>query len=161
MFADEKHAGQKRMFSGEPYIVHPLAVADLVEASGANEAVIAAAMLHDVIEDCGVSPAELAEMFSPEVAGLVVEVTNKFSSSQSSLPKAERKALERARLAKVSPNAMSIKVADIIDNCSTLEERSPEFAKVYMPEKAAQLAVLGNASPILLEMAGKIFAAKG
>jgi (p)ppGpp synthase/HD superfamily hydrolase len=160
MFADERHAGQKRMFTGEPYIVHPLAVADLVEASGASEAVIAAAVLHDVIEDCGVSEAELAEMFGSEVAGLVNEVTNQFSSSKSGLPRSERKAMERARLAGISANGQSIKVADIIDNCSSVAERSPEFASSYLPEKAAQLAVLVKASPILLEKAGKIFSAK-
>jgi (p)ppGpp synthase/HD superfamily hydrolase len=159
MFADEKHAGQQRMFSGEPYIVHPLAVAELVDSAGASEAVIAAALLHDVVEDCGVSPAELAELFGAEVAGLVVEVTNVFRSA-SGLPRAERKAKEIARLAKVSPDAQTIKVADIIDNCGSLMERSPKFAKVYFPEKAAMLAVLGKASPILLEMAAKIFAAK-
>jgi (p)ppGpp synthase/HD superfamily hydrolase len=157
MFADERHAGQKRMFSGEPYIVHPLAVADLVEASGASEAVIAAAILHDVIEDTGVSAAELEAEFGPEVAGLVVEVTNVFRSASGS-PRAERKAKERARLSAISPSAMTIKVADIIDNCSSLMERSPKFAKTYLPEKAAVLAVLGKASPILLEKAAKIFA---
>jgi (p)ppGpp synthase/HD superfamily hydrolase len=160
MFADESHAGQKRMFTGEPYIVHPLAVADLVEASGASEAVIAAAVLHDVIEDCGVSAAELEEQFGAEVAGLVSEVTNVFRKASGG-SRAERKAKEIVRLAGVSPDAQSIKVADIIDNCSSLMERSPEFAKVYMPEKAAMLAVLGNASPMLLAMAAKIFAAKG
>jgi (p)ppGpp synthase/HD superfamily hydrolase len=159
MFADEKHAGQKRRFSGEPYIVHPLAVADLVEASGAGEAVIAAAVLHDVIEDCGVSEAELAALFGSEVAGLVAEVSNRFRSS-SGRPRAERKAKEKARLAGVSANAQSIKVADIIDNSSNVAERSPEFAKLYLPEAAALLAVLVRAAPSLLEKAGKIFAAK-
>jgi (p)ppGpp synthase/HD superfamily hydrolase len=163
MFADEKHAGQKRKFSGEPYIVHPLAVADLVEAAGASEAVIAAALLHDVIEDCGSSPEEMEKEleaeFGSEITGLVVEVSNRFRSA-SGRPRAERKANEAARLATVSANAQTIKVADIINNASNVAERSPEFAALYLPEAVALLAVLVRAAPSLLEKAAKIVAAK-
>jgi (p)ppGpp synthase/HD superfamily hydrolase len=156
-FATAKHAGQVRKFTGEPYIVHPLAVAELVASTGAAESVVAAAVLHDVLEDTDTGFGELAETFGVKVAKLIAEVTNHFRSA-TGRPRAERKANELARLANVSADAQTIKVADIIDNCSTLAERSPSFAAVYFPEKAGQLAVLTKADAALLEKAKKIFA---
>jgi (p)ppGpp synthase/HD superfamily hydrolase len=151
-FAAMKHASQKRKFTGEPYIVHPLAVGELVASTGAPQFVVAAAILHDTLEDTETSYAELKKEFGPMVAGLVAEVTNVYRSGTGG-NRAYRKDKEAARLATVSPEAMTIKVADLIDNGSNVAERDPTFAKLYLPEKAALLKVLTGADPALLAKA--------
>ena len=69
-FAEHAHANQKRM-SGEAYITHPLAVAGAVVEWRMDGDAVAAALLHDVLEDTGTSKRELAEKFGKEVAELV------------------------------------------------------------------------------------------
>ena len=73
-FADAKHALQKRK-TGEPYIIHPIAVTDILADLEMDIPSLAAGFLHDVIEDCGVTYEELAAEFNPEIATLVEGVT--------------------------------------------------------------------------------------
>ncbi|HUR97300.1 MAG TPA: HD domain-containing protein, partial [Pyrinomonadaceae bacterium] len=91
-FAAKKHKDQKRKGSdGEPYINHPIEVANLlVNVGGIEDAdIITAALLHDTVEDCGVTFEEVGKNFGPTVAEYVREVTD-----DKSLPKAERKRLQ-------------------------------------------------------------------
>ncbi len=156
-FATAKHASQKRNFTNEPYIVHPLAVGELVASIGEPEPVIVAAILHDTLEDTATTFAELQEEFGEEVAALVVEVTNVYTTkSAPEITRAERKAKEQERLAMVSPAAMTIKVADMVDNTSNIAARSPAFAKVYLGEKEALLQVLTKANPAILAKAAEL-----
>src|SRR5688500_15113084 len=86
-FAAKKHTGQKRKGAdGEPYINHPLEVANLLANVGKVQDydVLIAALLHDTVEDCGVTREELTELFGEKVSGYVLEVTD-----DKSLPKAE------------------------------------------------------------------------
>ena len=69
-YAAEKHEGQSRK-SGEPYIIHPLDAAITVASLKLDANAVAAALLHDVQEDCGVTPEELRGQFNAEVARLV------------------------------------------------------------------------------------------
>ena len=73
-FAEASHQGQLRK-SGEPYIIHPLAAAHTLADLKLDAETLQATLLHDVIEDCGITVEELAETFSPEVAKLVDGVT--------------------------------------------------------------------------------------
>ncbi|MDF7169923.1 HD domain-containing protein, partial [Escherichia coli] len=73
-FSDEAHLGQYRQ-SGEPYITHPVAVAEICAGWKLDVQSIMAALLHDVIEDQGVTKSELAEKFGPKVAELVDGLT--------------------------------------------------------------------------------------
>ena len=73
-YARDKHSGQTRR-SGEPYILHPIAVAAILADLEMGAEVLAAALLHDVVEDCGVSREELAGVFGEEIAQLVDGVT--------------------------------------------------------------------------------------
>ncbi|HEY9907565.1 MAG TPA: HD domain-containing protein, partial [Thermosynechococcaceae cyanobacterium] len=73
-FAYQLHAGQYRA-SGEPYIMHPVAVAGLLRDLGGGSAMIAAGFLHDVVEDTDITPEELEQQFGPEVRSLVEGVT--------------------------------------------------------------------------------------
>ena len=154
-FAERKHAGQERKYTGEPYVTHVLAVAELVRSIGAREAMVAAAILHDTLEDTATTVAELEQEFGSEVAALVVELTDVFVPGNGG-NRAERKAKEAARLATVSPDAQTIKIADMIDNTHSIVERDPGFAKVYLKEKAAVLAALTKANPAMLAKAKEI-----
>jgi (p)ppGpp synthase/HD superfamily hydrolase len=152
-FAEVKHAGQKRKYTGEPYLVHLLAVANMVRLAGGSNDMVVAAVLHDTLEDTETTFVELEREFGAKVAGLVAELTDVFVSGSSHGNRAVRKAKERARLATVSADAQTIKVADMIDNTGSIVERDPDFAKLYLTEKAALLEVLTKADPALLEKA--------
>ena len=146
-FAEKAHAGVFRNWSGEPYVEHPKRVAGSLAALGFDPDVIAAAFLHDVIEDCPISAAELAAEFGPEVSALVVEVTNPLKLP--GMSKAARLAGVVEHLAGSSYFGASIKLADMVDNSSNVAELSPKFAKAYLPKMAAKLAVLGHGHPEL------------
>jgi (p)ppGpp synthase/HD superfamily hydrolase len=123
-FAAKKHSGQKRKGSdGEPYINHPLEVANLlVNIGGVDDAdVVVAALLHDTVEDCGVSYEEIAENFTSAVADYVREVTD-----DKSLPKAERKRLQVEHAPHLSYGAKQIKLADKISNIRDVTDHPPE-----------------------------------
>jgi (p)ppGpp synthase/HD superfamily hydrolase len=142
-FARAAHAGQLRKWSGEPYFVHVEAVAKAIAAEGADEATIAAAYLHDTLEDTETTYPELIAEFGSEVAMLVLQLTNVYTSeAYPKLNRRARKALETARLAKAHPKAKAIKRADIADNTSTIVGRGGDFAKVYLAEKADMMKVL-------------------
>jgi (p)ppGpp synthase/HD superfamily hydrolase len=75
-FAVQCHAGHRRESDGEPFITHPLEVARLLRDAGCSETVVAAGLLHDVVDDSGVDVRELAERFGDDVAALVSAVTD-------------------------------------------------------------------------------------
>jgi (p)ppGpp synthase/HD superfamily hydrolase len=150
-FAATAHAGQTRKYTGEPYIVHPRAVADIVRTVAHDEAMIAAALLHDVVEDCGVGLIEIQDAFGPDVAELVAWLTDVSIPSDGN--RAARKAVDREHIAKAPARAQTIKLADLIDNTKTIVARDPNFAKVYCREKEALLDVLTLADPALIAIA--------
>jgi (p)ppGpp synthase/HD superfamily hydrolase len=138
VFATQAHAGQKRKYTGDDYIVHPIAVAELVSLNGGDEDQIIAALLHDTVEDCDVTVEEIEQHFGMAVAALVEELTDVFThEAYPDNNRAQRKAWETERLAKVSHAAKLIKLCDMIDNTSTIVEHDPGFAKVYLGEKLA------------------------
>ena len=123
LFAAEKHAAQRRKgAAGEPYINHLLEVAHLIatHADPADTNLVIAGLLHDTIEDTGVTAAELEERFGPDVAGLVREVTD-----DKSLPKETRKALQVQNAPHKSRRAQVIKLADKISNLRAILEEPP------------------------------------
>lgn len=145
VFAFNAHDGQKRKYTGAPYIVHPISVmAILVEHNVEDSAMLAAALLHDVIEDCGVLIGTLEAKFGVLVASLVQDLTDEFTKeSYPELNRAERKRLERNRLGEGSVPAKQIKLADMIDNSRGLDA-SDKFTDVYMQEKAALIPLLSG-----------------
>ncbi len=127
-YAEEKHRGQKRK-SGEPYIMHPVRVAKMLADWGFDDSVVAAALLHDVIEDCQISPEELSDKFNADIANLVQNVTSvsKEFAEANHLTKEECDKLSDALLLKsINENALFIKIADRIDNLSTIGSMPPE-----------------------------------
>lgn len=125
-FAKTCHEGQRRKYSNEHYIVHPFRVAGWTGAlEPSNEDAICAAYLHDVIEDCDITELMLAQNFSPEIAGIVAELTNP-SKGFPSLSRAERKAMDRNHLREVSSAAKLIKLIDRWDNLKDMPLSDPE-----------------------------------
>jgi guanosine-3',5'-bis(diphosphate) 3'-pyrophosphohydrolase len=117
------HAKQRRKGSaGEPYINHLLEVAALVhEATGGNDPdLIVAALLHDAIEDQGISRGTIAEQFGEDVASLVEEVTD-----DKSLPSDVRKRLQVEQAGKKSTRAKILKLADKISNVTAIGADPP------------------------------------
>ncbi len=143
--AAHQAVGQRRKYTEKPYYLHPRAVAAMVKEYGGSENMIAAALLHDVLEDTQVLHIDLAQEFNTHVMALVYELTDQFTDPAYG-NRAYRKSLECARLAGVSPEAQTIKYADLIDNTSSIVKHDPDFAKVYLLEKRSLLEsmVAGN-----------------
>jgi (p)ppGpp synthase/HD superfamily hydrolase len=117
------HVNQRRKGAAqEPYVTHLLEVAKLVaEATGGTDHnLIVAALLHDTIEDQGVTREEIATRFSEDVADLVVEVTD-----DKKLPKAERKRLQIEHAPNLTPRAKVLKLADKISNLRSVAASPP------------------------------------
>jgi (p)ppGpp synthase/HD superfamily hydrolase len=111
------HAGQVRNGSGGmPYVQHPIAVAALLDEHGYGEEVLAAALLHDVVEDSETTLNELRELFGAEVAGMVGALTD----DESIDPYRERKAEHRERVAAAPAGAHAIYGADKLTNVRAL-----------------------------------------
>ena len=153
VFATAAHAavGQTRKYTGEPYVVHPIEVSEIVASVGGTEAMVAAALLHDVLEDTEVTVDVLEEQFGSEVADLVLWLTD--ISKPEDGNRSTRKALDRQHSAAAPAAAQTIKVADLISNTKTIVEFDPGFAKTYLAEKRLLLDVLTRANPTLLAMA--------
>ena len=146
------HAGQRRKgAAGEPYINHPLEVARLVaEAVDGNDAsLIAAAFLHDAVEDQNIPLGLIAAMFGDDTAALVAEVTD-----DKSLPKAERKRLQVEKAPHQSPRAKILKLADKTSNLRAMAESPPvdwplERRREYVGWARSVVAGLGDVCPSL------------
>ena len=155
VFATAAHAavGQTRKYTGEPYVVHPIEVSELVASVNGTEAMVAAALLHDVLEDTEVTVDLLEEQFGSKVADLVLWLTD--ISRPEDGNRSARKALDRQHSAAAPAAAQTIKVADLISNTRSIIAHDPGFAKVYLEEKRLLLDVLTRADSTLLAMARK------
>ena len=148
-FATLAHQGQFRKYTNEPYITHPTRVAELVflKAQDSNaplHTLLAAAFLHDVLEDTPYTLKTLVREFGEPIANLVFELTDQFSSEEyPHQNRAWRKQREAERLALVSEDAKLIKLCDLIDNTNSIVEHDPKFAITYLREKAYVLECMG------------------
>ena len=123
VFAAEKHTGQRRKDADRsPYINHPLQVAAVlvVEAGIEEGPVLAAALLHDTVEDTEATLADLEAAFGPEIAGIVAEVTD-----DKSLPKQRRKDLQVIHAPHLAREAKLVKIADKICNVRDIAGKPP------------------------------------
>lgn len=150
-FATRAHEGQKRKYTGEPYICHCEQVAELVRSHGGTPEMIAAAWLHDTVEDCGITLDEIEDMFGTKVAEMVSDLTD--VSKREDGNRAKRKEIDRLHTAKASPEAKTIKLADLISNTGSITKHDPDFARVYLKEKRLLLQVLKCGNTELYSMA--------
>jgi len=147
-FATAAHGDQKRKYTGEPYIVHPIAVAEIVKTVPHTDEMVAAALLHDVVEDTHVTIDQIQDNFGDKVAELVGWLTD--ISRPEDGNRRTRKALDRIHSANAPADAQTIKLADLIDNTLSIEKYDPGFYKVYKEEKIELLKVLTKGDPSLL-----------
>jgi len=128
-FAKDAHEGQKRS-SGEKYIIHPLNVVATLIKLRMDMPTLIAGLLHDVIEDCGVTPEQISKEFSPEIAQIVVGLTKiskiKFKSKEESQAENFRKMV--VAMAK-DMRVIIVKFADRMHNMRTLQYMSEESQK--------------------------------
>mgnify|MGYP003658594988 CR=1 FL=1 len=142
LFAFTAHnaIGQRRKYTGDPYTVHLERVAALVGSVVEDEAMLAAAYLHDTVEDTETTLEDILSNFGTDVAYLVTYLTD----------------ISRPEDGKGDERVHTIKLADLIDNAASIQSHDPRFAKVYMEEKRLLLEVLADGHPDLLARARAI-----
>jgi (p)ppGpp synthase/HD superfamily hydrolase len=150
-FATKAHTGQVRKYTGEPYINHPIAVARTVKLVSSDKRMEAAALLHDVVEDTDVTIEEIIKEFGVFIGSLVADLTDVSRPDQGN--RKIRKNIDFEHTADASPSAKTIKLADLIDNTSSITLSDEGFARVYMGEKKRLLSVLTKGDPRLFNMA--------
>lgn len=156
VYAMAAHAavGQKRKYTGEPYIVHPAEVASIVAGvPGSTPDMVAAAWLHDVIEDTGCTYTDIHMAFGADIAELVNWLTD--ISKPGDGNRALRKRMDREHTAAAPAEAQTIKLADLISNSRSIMQHDPEFAKTYLEEKRMLLEVMTKGDPGLHAQASK------
>jgi (p)ppGpp synthase/HD superfamily hydrolase len=135
IFASHIHAGQLRKYTGAPYVLHLWGVYWRVrEYRGSIDQQITA-WLHDAIEDTETTAEEIETMFGPVVRGLVVELTDVYTTgAYPTWNRAKRKAAETKRKTTISDEACLVKLADIYDNFTSFEVDDPDMAKTTAGE---------------------------
>ena len=142
-FATEAHKGQKRKFTNEDYITHPIKVMELVRQYNSDEKVWAAAVGHDLIEDTSVTILDIEREFGLGIAMMVFQVTSP-SKEFPHLSRPDRKSMDRYQLSVASADSQDIKYCDIFINVPDMVANNPdkEFSKQYVLEKMADMHVM-------------------
>jgi (p)ppGpp synthase/HD superfamily hydrolase len=148
---EHRRIDHRRKYSKQPYDVHLEAVADLVAEVTDDPEMIAAAWLHDVVEDTPVTLDDVEREFGGAVARLVEALTDVSRPGDGN--RAARKAIDRAHLAAASPRAKTVKLADLTDNARDICRHDAAFGRVYLAEMEALLAVLGEGDAQLMAKA--------
>lgn len=156
VFATAAHTAvrQVRKYTNEPYINHPAEVVGILAAIQPSEEMLAAAWLHDVVEDTGVPLCVIQQEFGPTIAYMVAGLTDISTPHMGN--RAARKAIDRAHTAAQWASTKTVKLADLISNTRSIVQFDPAFAKVYMAEKRELLKVLTDGDQRLWAQANSI-----
>lgn len=167
-FTDKAHGDQMRKYAPQDrYIVHPMRVMRICQAYTQSLPVLAAAILHDVLEDTAVTKGELSAFLSnimpareaERTLQLVVELTDVYvKTSYPEWNRRKRKAAELKRIMQNSPEAQTIKYADILDNCQGMSEQDTDFAPVFLRECRQLLKSMDKGNPELKQRAENVVA---
>lgn len=154
-FATQAHRriDQRRKYSKQAYEVHLKSVAGLVAQVTDDQEMIAAAWLHDTVEDTPATLGDIEHEFGSGVAQLVSDLTDVSRPSDGN--RAARKAIDRAHTAQASVRAKTVKLADLTDNCRDICRHDERFARVFAAEMAALLEVLRDGDERLYRKAEK------
>lgn len=148
---------QKRKYTLLPYWTHCEEVAIIVanhgEKPGTDE-MVAAAWLHDVIEDTKISAHVIRRHFGEHITNLVLDMTDVSKPEDGN--RAKRKHIDLLHTSMASPEAKTIKLADLISNAQSIEKHDKDFARIYMKEKRELLKVLREGDPVLWKKAHEI-----
>ena len=158
VYATEAHQriNHRRKYNNEPYHVHLSAVARLVATVTDDDEMVAAAWLHDTVEDTQATLEDIEAEFGVQVAELVEELTDVSKPGDGN--RVRRKQIDRTHLAQASKRAKTVKLADLIDNCKDITRHDPRFAQVYLAEMNSLLDVLQGGDEKLYRRAEKIHA---
>ena len=154
-FAELRHRGVFRKYTGDPYIVHPARVASVISyLPCSTEVIVAAAWLHDILEDTDVSTDYFAEVHGARITELVLEVTNP-SKKYPNLPRKQRKAMDLEHIRAASKAGKIIKMVDRIDNLLDYPVDNEEARKfvqdLYYKESVAVYHATKDADEYLAE----------
>jgi hypothetical protein len=141
-FAIAAHARVEQTchYTGEPYIVHPARVVELLRSVPHTETMLAVAWLQDTVRDTGVEPAMLERVFGAEVAAMVLMISDVSRPEDGN--RSRRKAMDRAHLAQATASAKTVKLAQLIDLACTVFMHDRAFTPVFARERDAWLEVL-------------------
>ncbi len=153
VFATAAHSAvaQLRKYTNEPYIVHPTEVVEILKTVDPTPEMVAAAWLHDVVEDTGVTIETIRAEFGSEVSDLVGWLTDVSRPDHGN--RAARKAVDRAHTVAAPAEAQTIECCDLISNTRSIMAHDPKFAETYLAEKRMLLEVMTRADPRLLARA--------
>jgi len=152
LFAANAHAAvkQRRKYTYEPYIMHPYRVAAQVATVPHTEEMLAAAWLHDTIEDTWVTLDDLKTEFGDTVATMVEWLTDVRPTMGNRAARIEQ---NRLRIARAPAEVKTIKLADLLDNVSCIAQYDAQFAFTYLEEKYEVLKVLTEGDKTLFAKA--------
>lgn len=152
-FAATAHKGQVRKYvmpgEDDRYIRHPAAVSDIVRSVAHTQEMLAAAWLHDVVEDCKVPPQTIADTFGPRVAELVEMLTDVARPEDGN--RRARVMVNMIHTWKADRDGQTVKAADMVHNTYRINIVAPKFAPVFMREMATVQLGLTKADPLLLD----------
>ena len=161
-YADNAHGTQMRKYTPERYIVHPVRVMETCRQYDPRLPILAAALLHDVLEDTPVTEAEMRDFLhsvmeaadADKTLELVIDLTDVYvKEAYPQWNRRVRKDRETERIALTSPDSHTIKYADIIDNCPELAKHDRGFAPRFLKECLANLKVADKGNPELYRQA--------
>ena len=153
-FSAHKAIDHRRRYTDDCYTVHLGGVARLVASVVDDPAMIAAAYLHDTVEDTPVTFADISEAFGADIATMVIYLTDISRPHHGN--RAERKEMDREHIARGDARVHTIKLADFIDNSYPIMRYDPKFAITYMNEKRELLPHLADGHPALFGEASQI-----
>jgi hypothetical protein len=156
LYATEAHSriNHLRKYTGQPYQVHLKAVAKRVASVCSDEQVIAAAWLHDVVEDTPATFQDIELEFGSRIRQLVYELTDVSRPGDGN--RATRKRIDREHLQLASADGKTIKLADLIDNCADICRNDERFGRVFLAEMSELLPLLQGGDPRLYDKAVKL-----
>jgi (p)ppGpp synthase/HD superfamily hydrolase len=155
-FAAAMHGEQTRKYTHEPYVFHPVEVMKIVDLfvpwyAVEREDLLVAALLHDTVEDTNVTIDEVAHRFGPNVARIVAGLTD--VSTKSDGNRAARKKIDREHTWSQAWDVQTVKCADIVSNARSVGQFDPDFAEVYLQEKALLLNGMTQADQGIFDFA--------
>lgn len=160
-FVSDCHGDQKRKYTDEPYTNHLLSVAEIVASVDDTPGLTEIALCHDLFEDTLCDYNALDEHLKDIgyeykqrvfICLGVHALTDQFTSENyPKVNRATRKKEEADRLGRIDPIYQTVKLADLIDNSSSIFERDPNFAKIYLREKQRILGVMVNGNSVLYQ----------
>jgi guanosine-3',5'-bis(diphosphate) 3'-pyrophosphohydrolase len=157
-YAKKAHGEQKRKYIPEPYIVHPIRVMHICKEYTSEGSVLAAALLHDVLEDTPITEQELLSFLytvlptteARKTLRFVIELTDVYTKHDfPQWNRRTRKSKELERLQQISASSQTIKYADILDNATEIVEHDKGFSKVLLNEYKGVLTKLDKGDSVL------------